>query len=155
MKTYYLFDKSSLPAEIDEGISDSLSTLSNISEKSEYLRATYDIITSKYEGGRVKTLGKLFDLFSDGVQSLWNRSGFMHCTNQNYLLTLLLVRGGLFKEKDIIPRWTLIWFFSPHQYLEVKVGDETINIDAWGKTYGIPFGDYAHGFNTKLWKMKR
>jgi hypothetical protein len=93
-------------------------------------------------------LTKIGHLFSSGIEDLWNRSGFLHCTNQNYLLALLLVKSRKFTENDIEPKWTLLWGLSPHQYLKVKVGDNYKNIDAWAARYGIGFGRYAHGFHT-------
>lgn len=155
MKAYYLFGKSHLPEELSNEIRQALLQISNIDGKEEYLKAAYDIITTRYHGGRVKTILRPFDLFTNNVQSLWNRTGFLHCTNQNYLLTLLLVKGGKFKEKDIKPTWTLMWSFSPHQYLKVDVGNKIINVDPWSNRYGVPFGQHAHGFNTSVTKKGR
>src|SRR5882762_4878861 len=123
MKAYYLFRKNPLPKELSVEIEGALTELKRYKTKESYLKAAYDIITTRYTGARVKTLSRLFDLFSNDVQSLWNRTGFLHCTNQNYLLVLLLVKGGMFNEEDIKLRWTVIWF-SPHQYLQVLVDDE-------------------------------
>jgi hypothetical protein len=150
MKAYYLFDKSPLPTDLNDEITNILKDLSKIKNQEEYLEAAYRVITSRYQGGRVKTLFKAWDLFSESVEDLWNRTGFLHCTNQNYLLSLLLVKGGLFNEKAIKPKWGQIWLLSPHQYLQVRTGDKLINVDAWARSYGIPFGQYAHGFNTTM-----
>ncbi len=67
----------------------------------------------------------------------------------NWLLKILLVGSGWFSEDDIRERWTLIWGISPHQYLTVRLKEgRVLHVDVWGRTYGVPFGDYAHGFNT-------
>ena len=63
-------------------------------------------------------------------------------------MRILLVKSELFDEEDIKLKWTLVWHISPHQYLTIKINqNEYINIDLWGKAYGINFGDYAHGFH--------
>src|SRR5688500_8559431 len=121
LKAHYLLGKTELPEEICEEITAVLRDLKPITDKEEYLKSAYDVVSSRFEGSRIKTISRAFDLWATGAEDLWNRSGFMHCTNQNYLLTLLLVKSGLFTEDDIRTRWTTIWIFSPHQYLEVSV----------------------------------
>ena len=149
LKAHYLLGKTALPEEICEEINTILRGLEPVTDKEEYLRRAYDIISSRFEGGRIKTISRLFDLWATGVEDLWNRSGFMHCTNQNYLLTVLLIKSGLFTADDIRIRWTTIWLFSPHQYLEITVGEnKTVEVDCWARHYGVPFGSYATGFNT-------
>jgi len=71
----------------------------------------------------------------------------MHCTNINRILKSLLIGSGLFREEDIRIKWTLIWYVSPHQHVQVRIGDRWINVDIWAHAYGIEFGDYTHGFH--------
>ena len=67
--------------------------------------------------------------------------------NLNYLFMIFLVKSG-FDYKDINPKWTLVYYLSPHQYLNIKINKKKpINVDSWGKSYGIKFGDYARGFH--------
>lgn len=153
MHAYYLFGKTPLPKELNTEIVEALGQLKACHDKETYLRQAYDVITHRYQASRFKTLVRLVDLFSEGVNDIWNRTGFLHCTNQNYLLTLLLVKGGLFSEKDITPKWTRIWLFSPHQYLSVRLSpSRSINVDCWARHYGVPYGTYARGFNSSRLK---
>jgi hypothetical protein len=153
LKAYYLFRKNPLPQDVGSEISKELKLLQRAPTKELYLKEAYSLITTRYESGRLNTIFKIYELLSEGVQELWNRSGFMHCTNQNYLLSLLLVKGGYFKESDIKLKWTLISYISPHQYLSVRVDDNRwVSVDCWGRQYGVRYGDYAHGFNTTLFK---
>ena len=116
--------------------------------KEDCLKRVYDILSKKYVGDRLKTYTRLFDLIVSDINKLWSKKGFMHCTNINYLMRILLVNSGLFKDEDIKSKWTLIWYFSPHQYLKVRLSqNKFVNVDVWGKVYRIKFGDYAHGFN--------
>lgn len=149
LHAYYLFHKSPLPGHLSESINSAVEELKGVRDSEEYLRKAYDIVTTRYIGGRVKTFSRLTDLLSSSVEDLWNRSGFMHCTNQNYLLSLLLVRGGHFEQSDISPKWTVQWLFMPHQYLKIRLKDgQYINVDCWARHYGIPFGKFATGFNS-------
>jgi len=153
LKAHYLFRKTTLPRDISGEICKELIQLQKTSTKDQYLKEAYHLITTRYESGRLNTILKINGLLSSGVQDLWNRSGFVHCTNQNYLLSLLLIKGGRFKESDIKLKWTLISYFSPHQYLRIRIGaNRWVNVDCWARHYGVSYGEYAHGFNTTLFK---
>lgn len=152
MKAHYLLGKTKLPEEIDKATSEILASLKGQNDKLAYLQSAYDLVTRKFEGGRVKTFSNIWQLFGSSIGDLMNRSGFMHCTNQNYILTNILVKSGLFNANEIKPRWTTIWYCTPHQYLEIKTGNSTVMVDCWGRHYGVPFGSYAKGFNTSIAK---
>jgi hypothetical protein len=143
----------SLPVELG----DVLRELSKKKTKREVLDASYELLTEKYRGHRIKTLTNLFDLFDVDVAKLWSKHGFLHCTNMNYLLKILLVGSKKFNESDVSFHWTTINYYSPHEYLRVRLDDATvINVDIWGKAYGIQFGDYAHGFHSgSLWSKDK
>lgn len=126
---------------------DTVEELKKSKTQEECLRKAYDILIAKYQGNHIKTITRLFNIFEKDVNVLWNRSGFLHCTSISLVFKKLLLESGFFKEDEIRTRWTLIWYVSPHQYLQVKIGDEWINVDAWANVYGIEFGDYAHGFH--------
>ncbi|MEF3692177.1 MAG: hypothetical protein V3574_03955 [Candidatus Moraniibacteriota bacterium] len=122
--------------------------LKKSSNKEECLKRVYDLLSDKYQGVRVKTYLKFPTVFKKDVNFFWNQGGFLHCTNMNYLARVFLVGSGFFREEDVILRWTLIWYISPHQYLRIKIAkDKFINVDIWAKDFGIKFGDYARGFN--------
>ncbi|MFH1191889.1 MAG: hypothetical protein V1655_00235 [bacterium] len=101
-------------------------------------------------GYKFRTYLRWYEHFISDVDWLWEKSGFLHCTNFNYFLRILLVKSGFFQSEDIISTWTLLYGISPHQYLKIKInGQKFIAVDLWGKVYGIKFGDYAHGFHLK------
>jgi hypothetical protein len=127
-----------------------IETLRRAGSQEECLRMAYDILTAKYYGDRLKTVLRFPELFPSSPEALWQRSGFLHCTNFNRLLKILLVQSSHFAATDIRFRWTLIWYVSPHQYVRVRMNDgHIIPIDAWANRYGIQFGDYTHGFHTR------
>jgi hypothetical protein len=124
----------SVPKKLPSDLELEIQKLKQYQTKDDVLKATYDLLTKKYRGHRLKTLIRFFDLFKVDVNSLWSKNGFLHCTNMNYLMKF---------------RWTLIHFYSPHEYVQVRTDDNKwINIDLWGKAYDIKFGSYAHGLHS-------
>ncbi|MDP3957795.1 MAG: hypothetical protein Q8Q10_04850 [bacterium] len=111
------------------------------------VRYAYEALAKKYRGFRIYTFIRLDRFFITDLATLWKISGFLHCNHLNYLLRTLLIASKQFIPENVEAHWTQIWFFSPHQYLvfHLKNG-ESLNVDLWGKVYGIPFGTYAHGF---------
>jgi hypothetical protein len=155
LHAYYLFKDSPLPKEIQGEAKVVVEKIKDTTNRKIALKTAYSVIVERYDGGRLKTIGRLQDLWAEDWQHLWNRSGFLHCTNQNYLLALILVNSGLFSAHDIRRKWTLIWLFSPHQYLLVNVGqNEWIEVDCWANRYGVPFGKHASKFNTSVFPAK-
>lgn len=122
--------------------------LRRTSTKEECLQKAYDVLTAKYHGNRLKTYTRLWELFPQSLGTIWKRKGFLHCTNFNRLLRFLLLQSGHFSDEHIRTCWTLIWYLSPHQYLQVNVGSHRwIAVDVWAHAYGLRLGDYAHGFH--------
>jgi hypothetical protein len=121
--------------------------LRNLPNKEACLRAAYDTLTAKYRGYRGRTYIHILDLFSHDINRLWRKEGFLHCTNLNVLLAILLLESGHFKVADITFHWTTVYGISPHQFTRVRLsGDKLVDIDLWGKAYGVRFGRHAHGF---------
>jgi hypothetical protein len=64
-------------------------------------------------------------------------------------LMTLLVKSGQFELADVRFRWTNVYYLAPHQYAEIRLTDgSVIYLDCWSAAYGVPFGQYAHGFAT-------
>jgi hypothetical protein len=149
VKIHYIFGKSSIPTELKDDFNAEVVKLSKLNTKQQVLEQAYNAITTRYSGNRAKTIFRIFDIFAESAHDLWNRTGFMHCTNQNYLLSLLLINSGQFKVDDIKPEWTMYWCITPHQYLRVRLKkNQYVNVDAWSAKYGIKLGDYARWFHT-------
>ncbi len=142
-----LFSKTKIPDMLPDEMQEVVDEIKNFSNKKDCLKKVYEILIVKYRGYRMKTYLKLFDIFERDINILWNKNGFLHCNNINYVMRTLLVKSNFFKEKDIRLKWTQVWYISPHQYIQVKIDDKWVNVDIWSKIYGIEFGDYAHGFN--------
>ena len=91
---------------------------------------------------------KLWRVWEIDLNKIWLRSGFLHCTAMNYLLRILLIKSGWFKEDDIRLGFSMIWYISIHQYLKVRLAPaEWMKVDIWYHYYGKKLGDYGHGFH--------
>jgi hypothetical protein len=154
MKKYQInfwgtFYKGNFPDELPFEIQLAIEELKKTESREECLKKAYDLLTRKYKGHKFGTLFFPHLLFMNDLGKLWNKSGYIHCTQMNYLLRLLLVKSDWFKDEEIELKWTLIWFISPHQYCRVRIAtDKYVNVDIWGKAQGFYFGDYAHGFHS-------
>lgn len=147
---FLLCSKTKIPDKLPESLQNVVEELRKSKNKEECLRRAYDVLSAKYRGYKFRTYLKLHEHFIFDVERLWKKSGFLHCTNFNYLLRILLIQSGFFKSEDIIKKWTLLYYISPHQYLKIKINDqEFVNVDLWGKIYGIKLGDYMRGFHIK------
>lgn len=144
-----MFSISRSPETIPEDMEKAVAFLKKQKTPQKCLIAAYTLLANKYYGSRIQTYTRFFSLFTRDIFVLWRANGFLHCTNINLLFATLLRRSGFFSEKDIVARWTNVWYISPHQYLSVKTELGWINVDIWGRRFGIRFGDYAHGFHTK------
>lgn len=124
--------------------------LKRTASKRDCLTMAYELITATHYGDRYKTITRLWELWPSDMETLWNRPGFLHCTNFNRLLRALLLKSGHFKPAEIRYRWTNFQYHSIHQYLRVDVAtNETIAVDAWARRYGLPLGEYAHGWRVE------
>lgn len=141
-----LFTKTVIPEIIPSEMQKIVDELKLSSNKRECLQKTYNILTERFKGGRVKTYTNLAQIFKTNLEYIWSREGFLHCTNLNYLARVFLIKSEFFKEEDLRLRWTQIWLISPHQYLQVKIDNGWIDIDIWAKSFGIEFGNHAKGF---------
>lgn len=147
MKNYFL-SKTKMPKDLPKKMQEIINELKQLSSQEQCLQKSYEVMTNRYRGYRFRTYTRLFQVFTFNIQKLWSRTGFIHCHNANYLMRILLVKSGFFNNNDIKNKWTLIWYISPHQYLQVKLhNNRYVNIDIWGAVYGVKFNDYAHGFH--------
>jgi hypothetical protein len=133
--------------ELPEDLRAKIEILKQAKSKEDCLRQAYDFLVEKYHGDRICTFSKIHELFIRDIGKLWTKSGFLHCTNINYILRMMLIESGFFKESNIKEKWTQIWLFSPHQHLDINLDNKIIHVDVWANRYGIKFGDHAHGFH--------
>lgn len=142
--------KEPLPEITNTNLIAAIDTVRKSSSKKEALEKAYQQITNRYRGYRFLTYTLFWRIFEADPNKLWNRKKFLHCTQQNFLLRTLLIKSGWFTEDDLNLGYSLVCYFSPHQFLKVKINDITyIAVDTWAYHFGAPMGYYAGGFGYK------
>jgi hypothetical protein len=145
----HLFSKEPIREITNKDLLQSINLVKHSRSKEEALKRAFKIITSKFKGYRFRTYILFWKAWEKDPNKLWSRSGFMHCTHQNFLLRVLLVKSSWFSEQDIQLGYSLVWYISPHQYLKIKLGKDIICADPWNHRFGVPLGYYAVGFGYK------
>jgi len=117
----------------------------------EFLSLAYDYLGQKYlyKGPLFFRRFKVFTNFSAlfiNLDDLYRRTGFMHCTQLNFVLRLFLVNSGFFKEEDIKVEHVFLNFFI-HQYLQVKVNNHWLDVDIFGYSDGLKIGQHLKIFS--------
>lgn len=136
-----------IPRDMEQIVTD----LKRAKSKEECLNQAFEFVISNFKASRIKTYLLLHRLLITDVYDNWNTRDYLHCTNLNGILVHLLLESGHFRKNDVKRRWTLLYYLSPHEYLKVKMNkDKETNVDIFGHFYGISLGDYAHGFNVKI-----
>jgi hypothetical protein len=130
-----------IPREMEEAI-EKLKTQSN--SPKEFLEFAFNYLGARYHSERLATILKFSFLFVK-LENVWTKSGFMPCTQSNFLLRIFLVKSGFFEEDDIRRRHVFV-NFVPHQYLQVKINNQWLDVDVGEKYRGMPIGRHLKYF---------
>ncbi len=138
--------KEPLPARIPKQLEDAIAQMESQSKTPyEYIKQCSHYLLSQNHGGRFATVIRVQSLFERDVRTLLSRRGFMHCTQLNHLMRILLVRSKFFTDDDIRLQHTFV-NFNIHQYLQVRVAGQWYDVDLAGDWMGVPLGRHAWGF---------
>jgi hypothetical protein len=141
-----LLFKEPIPDDLPKGMRKVIKSLRRCKSKEKCLEKAYRILTRRYHGENFRTYTRFYELLFWDVYYLWDRTGFLHAPQINYLMRILLVKSGHFDDDDIQLKLAM-YYGLPHQYLLVYVGGRRfMNIDPWSHALGVKFGDYLHGF---------
>ncbi len=138
-----LFTKGKIPKKLPLEMQKEVNKLKKTKSKLECLKQAYNFIKKNFKSKRHQTVIKFFRLFVTDVNKLWDytkKDKFLHCTQQNYMLRVLLIKSNKFKEQDIGVIDGIHTGFGIHQYLIVNVGNKWMDIDVWFSNLGIGFG---------------
>lgn len=139
------FRKEKLPENLPVGMIEQITKLKNQSNSAvEFLQLAYDYLGSKYRSERFDTLFKFNYLFKN-LAEIWNMSGYTPCTQSNSLMRIFLMQSGFFADEEIKIRHNFV-NFCIHQYLQVKVNGEWMDVDAGEKQGGMPLGKHLKFF---------
>lgn len=145
----HLFSKKPIGEITNLDLQRAIEHVKHASSKKDALDRAFELIVTRYQGYRFRTYIYFWKAFEADPNKLWKRVGFMHCTHQNFLLRLLLIKSGWFLEEDILLGYSLVWDISLHQYLKIKVDNKVIAADPWNHRFGVPLGFFASGFGYK------
>jgi hypothetical protein len=136
-----------LPPEIVQAIAE---LEKNFFDQYTYLQAVYDFVMQKNSKQWGHTRGKavimLPKLFIKDLSEIWHRQGFVYCTAVNFIVYTLLANSKFFKAQDVRIKHVFVNFVL-HQYLQVKVEENWIDVDPAGTGIrGKPLGTHLAGF---------
>ncbi len=140
------FTKEPIPTITDEELQAAIAKVKQSSSQREALNSSIAIINKKFRSMKLRTYLLFWRAWETNPNRLWKRRGYLHCTQQNHLLRVLLVKSGWFTEADVALGLCLVWYISPHQFLKVRVEGKWMAVDPWNMAYGAPLGYYAVGF---------
>ncbi len=114
----------------------------NAVSKIEALHLAYEYVTHRYYGSRIKTVLNFWRAFG----SCEHKSpGFLPCNMQNQLLRTMLIKSDCFSDADIQVRVVPFNLFI-HQYLQVKIDGQLIDVDPWSHFLGLKIGEKSSWF---------
>lgn len=143
-----LYKKEPLPEKIPQGMEEKIKEYSKSGDKRKFLDKSFDYLTKRYKVSRLRFLASWLSLNQTDVNTLWNKKGFIYCTQLNYLMRVMLVRSGLFTDNDIELKKSNTWYLFPHQYLKIRLSKkDSINVDPWAFYFGVKYEHFAHGFH--------
>lgn len=146
----FFFFKAPLTKITNQNLQKTINQLKQAPSAEAATKQALEILKAKYDSGTVRTYFFFWMATQSDPNVLWDRKGFMHCTQQNHLLRLLLVKSEQVEERDIRLGYSLIWYISIHQYLKITLEkDRTVGVDPWSYGRGAKWNEFASGFTLK------
>jgi hypothetical protein len=146
MVAFMGFSKSPLPEAIPKEFEKKINDIRKKSKgKEDFLKKSLDFVSGRCMIGTFKCYTEMNKLFWNDIESIYAERGYLPCTSQNHMLRMMLVRSGLFSDKDITQHCTFV-DFNVHQYLKVKVGKNIIKADPWFYRE-MGYNKYGSGLN--------
>lgn len=143
------FEKESIPNITDPDLLEEIQNIKRQPTAYQAIQYAMELLSHKYQSLRFKSFSRFWRIHEKDPNKLWKRTGFLHCTQQNYLLRVLLVKGNKIQDENIKLGYSLVWNVSPHQFLIVKYKGENLALDPWNYDRGAHIDAYAAGFGMK------
>jgi hypothetical protein len=142
-----LFRKQPLPKNIPIALEKKIKEFSKSKDKELFLKKSFFYIVNKWSGNRINFVLQIHKAFRRDMNKIYSTRGYMHCTTMNYVLRVMAVKSGLFKDSDIELKMTQNWHIAPHQYLRFKISkNKFTTLDPWSYQYGLDYGTYSSSF---------
>ena len=135
------FWKSKLPEKISSNIMKEIKKLKKFSKNErDFLEKAFESVGKRYSHSFAGSIIRCDKAFKTDLEIVWNEKGqYQTCNVRNYLLRVMLVKSGYFKDGEIKPKAAFM-NFSLHQYLLVKVDGKWTRADPWAYNLGIKLG---------------
>lgn len=117
--------------------------------KRAFAKAAHKFLAKRYSGGHWQLYFRWDLIFTEDLQKLWSRRGYIPCHQLNWLYRVMLVKSKVFSEDEVRVR-TIPLYAIPHQFVQIKVGDEWVDVDIWARHLGLPFGERVHWYTPTL-----
>ena len=128
-----------IPAEMMKQIS---ALKKKYKTKEAFLKGAYEFVVDRYESKFMGAFLYFHRNFWRDTHKIWHHKGVLACTVLSFLLRVMLVKSGMFKEDEIVNTHSICGP-SIHQFLHVKVGKKWIYADPWGACHDVKFGEYG------------
>lgn len=118
--------------------------------KKEYVRKCYDFVAGRFT--RLNKCWLRYPWRNFYFGNVWDFKGeSLPCLIQNKLFQRCLLER--FNKKEIKTAMTKNFKKGAyiHFYSQVKVNGKWIDVDVWGKKWGIPFGKNIHNSKIRQW----
>ncbi|MFH1592694.1 MAG: hypothetical protein ABIB47_04995 [Candidatus Woesearchaeota archaeon] len=134
----------SLPVKLPKELKKEISKLRKIKAKKKVILESLNFIKKNFESNSLLLFLKLHRHYYKDLSSILKKRGFFPCHILAFILRVLLIESGRFKEEDIKVHYT---FYSGiiHEYLKVFVKNNWVNVDPWAYNQGVPFGKFGMG----------
>ena len=139
------FKKGRIPAKLPKEMEDEVKKLKKTKSKLECLREAFNFVSKRLVRKKHQAILKYPRLFVTNVYNLWEftkKDKILHCCQMNYLLRILLIKSGKFKEREIGLVNCIHVCFMYHQYMKIKINHDWVNVDLWFHPYGVPLGKH-------------
>ncbi len=140
-----LFRKKKIPKKLPLIMELEIKKLKKTKSKLACLKHAFNFVKNNVQPGNKLFFRNLRRSFVNDIFKLWDyikKDGFLYCTQQNYLIRILLIKSGKFKEKDIALITYIRKKFFIHQYMQIKINNKWIDVDVWFAHFGTPFGKH-------------
>ena len=137
--------KEKLPLEAKEKL---MRITKETKDKNEVLKKVISYQLSRFYSEMRQVYPRFKFLFESSFNKLWEKKGFLHCHQQNFVLRRLLLGTGIFTEKDIKLKHTFC-YLNIHQYLKINIGNkkkEWIDVDPFAMSLGYDLGEVLPNF---------
>jgi len=132
--------KTSIPKELKKEIL----KLKKITDKKKCILAALKYIKRNFKSTYFLLFIQLHKHYYSNLSNIIKKKGFWPCHIQLFILKVLIIKSGKFKDKDIQTHYS-IYNGVIHEYLKIKLNNNWIDVDPWGYNRGIPLGYHSMG----------